>query len=141
MASESIAVDIAASAERVWEVILDVESWPQWTPSMTSVQRLDAGPLGLGSRARIKQPGLPPLVWQVTDLDEGSRFTWVARTPGLTAAATHEVTRAPGGSRLTLTVAWSGPLAGAGAALAGRRTRRSLAQEAGGAKARSESAG
>jgi uncharacterized membrane protein len=141
MASESLAIDIAAPAERVWDVLLDVESWPQWTPSMTSVKRLDPGLLRVGSRARIKQPGLPVLVWQVTDVDEGARFTWVTRSPGLSTTATHEVSEAPGGSRLTLTVTWSGPLAAVATALASKRTRRSLAQEAGGAKTRSESAG
>ena len=139
MGSESLAIDIAACAERVWEVIVDVESWPLWSPSMTSVQRLDAGLLRVGSRARIKQPGLLVLVWQVTDFDDGARFTWVARSPGLSTTATHEVSQTPGGSRLTLTVAWSGPLAAVATALAGRRTRQFLAQETSGAKARSES--
>jgi uncharacterized membrane protein len=141
VASESAAIDIAAPAERVWEVILDVESWPRWSPSMTSVRRLDGGRLRVGSRARIKQPRLPVLVWQVTDLDEGAAFTWVARSPGLSITAIHEVSAAPGGSRLTLTVAWTGPLAALATMLASKRTRRSLAQETSGAKARSESAG
>ena len=108
---------------------------------MTSVKRLDPGPLRPGARARVKQPGLPSLVWQVTDVDAGTRFTWVTRTPGLATAATHEVSAAPGGSRLTLTVRWTGPLAGVGTALTGKRTRQFLAQETAGAKARSESAG
>jgi uncharacterized membrane protein len=139
MASESVAIDITAPAERVWEVIVDVESWPQWSPTITSVRRLDAGQLRAGSRTRIKQPGLPQLVWQVTDLQEGAGFTWVARSPGLLATAAHQVSPVPGGSRLTLTMTWSGPLAAVVAALYGKRTRQSITQEASGAKARSES--
>ena len=49
-------IDIAAPVERVWELTMDVESWPQLTPTITSVKRLDHGPLAVGSAARIKQP-------------------------------------------------------------------------------------
>ena len=140
VASESLSVDISAARERVWQVITDVETWPQWTRSMTTVKRLDDGPLRFGSRARIKQPGLPSLVWQVTGITEGVEFTWVTRTPGVDATATHRLEETPAGVRLTLTVAWTGIFARAAAAMAGKRTREYLALETAGAKARSEAA-
>jgi uncharacterized membrane protein len=140
VASESLSVDISAARERVWQVITDVETWPQWTRSMTTVKRLDDGPLRFGSRARIKQPGLPNLVWQVTGITEGVEFTWVTRTPGVDATATHRLEETPAGVRLTLTVAWTGIFARAVAAMAGKRTRGYLALETAGAKARSEAA-
>lgn len=140
MSSETLAIDISAPPDRVWQIVADVESWPQWTPSMTSVRRLDSGPFGVGSRAEVKQPGLPRLVWQVTELDEGTAFTWVARTPGVATTGVHQLSATDSGTRLTLTVAWSGPLAGLVGALTAKRTRQFLAQETSGAKARSESA-
>ena len=56
-------VEIRVSPARVWAVLLDVERWPEWTTSVTRVQRMDLGPLTLGSRTRIWQPRLMPAVW------------------------------------------------------------------------------
>jgi uncharacterized membrane protein len=140
MAAESVTADIAASPEQVWQILLDVESWPRWTTSMRSVRRLDPGPLRIGSRARIKQPGLPVMVWEVTELDEGKGFSWVARSPGVDATGLHQVEAAPGGSRLTLTVSWTGAFAGLAGALEGKRTREYLTLEADGTRAAAEAA-
>ena len=140
MAAEHFTIDIAAAPERVWQVIVDIESWPQWTKSVTDVKRLDSGPLQLGSRARLRQPGLPTLTWELTELQQGTQFTWVCRLPGVTAAARHEIIASETGSRLELTTTWTGPFAGLVAALNRTRTHRLLATEANGAKARSERA-
>jgi uncharacterized membrane protein len=140
MASESLSTDISAARETVWRVIADVESWPQWTTSMTAVQRLDDGQFRVGSRARVKQPGLPSMVWQVTDITEGAEFTWVTRTAGVEATAIHRLEETPAGVRLTLTVAWTGIFARVVAAMAGKQTRKYLALETAGAKARAEAA-
>jgi hypothetical protein len=84
MTDFSIVIDIEASSERVWAVLLDIERWPEWDPPITSIQRLDTGPFGVGSRTRICQPKLRPAEWRVTELDETMRsFTWVTRSPGV----------------------------------------------------------
>jgi uncharacterized protein YndB with AHSA1/START domain len=50
MPSGSLTTDFAASPERIWAVISDIESAPQWVPDMLSSRRVDSGPLGKGSR-------------------------------------------------------------------------------------------
>jgi uncharacterized membrane protein len=138
MASVRVAIDISAPPARVWQAVVDVEAWPRWTRSMTEVKRLDTGPLHVGSRARVKQPGLPVLAWEVTELAEGSAFAWVTRIPGVATTGRHDISETADGSRLTLTVEWSGPLAGVVGALNANRARQSLTQEADGHKAASE---
>ncbi len=59
----NITVEIQASPQTVWGVLREIKRWPEWTPTVTSIQRLDNGPLVVGSRARIRQPKLPPADW------------------------------------------------------------------------------
>ncbi|WP_083606583.1 SRPBCC family protein [Geodermatophilus obscurus] len=69
--------------EVVWAVLSDVESWPAWTASITSVRPSSPDPLQVGSRVRIKWPRLPATVWTVSDLVEEERFTWTSTGPGV----------------------------------------------------------
>jgi hypothetical protein len=79
---------------------------------VTSVERLDQGPLRVGSRARIKQPRLPTAVWEVTEVVTGRSFTWIARGPGIITTASHVVTppEAAGSTRVTASLQQMGPL-------------------------------
>ena len=137
MTRYEIAVEIPAPPERVWAVMSDVERWPEWTPSVTKVERLDGGPLAVGSRARIRQPNLLPAVWQVTELRPGRGFTWVTRSPGVRVTGIHAVEPAPGGSRATLSLEFAGPLAGIVGWITRGLNRRYLALEAEGLERRS----
>ena len=133
-----IAVDISAPPERVWQVMSDVERWPEWTASVQSVKRLDSGPFRVGSRARVKQPKFLPAVWEVTELDAPRSFTWVTRSPGVVASGRHRVESSSRGSRATLSVAYGGLLGGLAAKLLSGLTDRYLMYEAAGLKERSE---
>ncbi len=104
-------VTIAAPSDRVWSVVVDVERWPERIPTVDAVERLDDGPLVVGSRTRLQQPRLPAGVWTVTELTPGRSYTWESRSPGVTVTASHLVEPHPDGSRLTLAVDVSGPLA------------------------------
>jgi uncharacterized protein YndB with AHSA1/START domain len=131
--------DIDAAPGDVWMVLTDVERWPQWTTSMTSVQRLDEGPFAVGSRARVRQPRLPAAVWEVVDLEPERSFSWTARAPGITTTAEHRLTpRLGGGVGVTLSIGQRGPLSPLVALLTSRITRRYVHMEAEGLKRRCE---
>jgi uncharacterized protein YndB with AHSA1/START domain len=138
MRTFSISVDIQAPPPRVWAAMADVERWPEWTASVHSVERLDPGPLAVGSRARIRQPRLPPALWEVVAVDEGRSFTWVSRGPGVRVTARHEVEPAAGGSRATLSLRFDGPFGGLLARVTSGINRRYLGMESSGLKRRSE---
>ncbi|OLR91356.1 SRPBCC family protein [Actinokineospora bangkokensis] len=132
-------VVVAAPVGLVWSVYADVERWPSWTASVTSVELLTPGPLALGSRARVKQPRLPTTVWRVVELDQGRSWTWEARGPGVLTTATHRVDPAEGGSLVTLGLVQAGWLGGLVGRFTAGLTDRYLALEAEGLKARAES--
>ncbi|MGW0433097.1 SRPBCC family protein [Micromonospora sp. NPDC003197] len=133
-------VDIAAPADLVWTVWVDVEQWPQWAESVSRVRRLDEGPLTVGSRTRLEQPRLRPAIWQVTELDPGNRFVWTATSGGVTTVAGHRIVPvAPNRVRAELTIEHSGLLAPLVGWLTSSLTRRYLHLEAEGLKHRCES--
>ena len=69
--------------------IVDIERWPEWGSTVTSVRRLDDGPLEVGSRVRIEQPRIPPTEYVVTELEPNRSFIWVATAPGVRTTARH----------------------------------------------------
>ncbi|HSK61896.1 MAG TPA: SRPBCC family protein [Actinomycetospora sp.] len=95
--------DIPAPRDEVWEVLADVERWPEWTPTVRRVELLDGGPLAPGARVRVAQPRLPVLVWTVDEVRPGHGFSWVSGPRGGRTRATHELTDLPDdGTRITL---------------------------------------
>src|ERR1700723_1209767 len=98
MPDYAASADILAPLAKVWAVLVDVERWPEWTPTVTRAERLEPGPLALGtptrpaSCTRIAQPKLRPAVWRVTQLDrEKGIFVWQSRASGITVSAGHFV--------------------------------------------------
>ena len=133
------AIDIDAPPERVWAAMSDVERWPAWTASVARVERLDRAPFGVGSRARVRQPRFPAVVWTVTALEPGRSFEWRSVTHGLTSVGSHRVDAAGDrASRVTLSLTWSGPLAPVIRLLFGTLSRRYAEMEAQGLKRRCE---
>ena len=133
-------LEIDAPVERLWSLTVAVEEWPTFTPTVTSVERLDDGPLCVGSRARLKQPGQPLRVWTVTALEPQRRFAWSTQLLGVTMTGVHELEPTDSGSRNILSVELSGWAAGLLGILMRIPIARAIAQENAGFKLAAESA-
>jgi uncharacterized membrane protein len=131
--------EIDAPPQLVWDVFTDVEHWPDWTSSVTSLAGLDSPALGVGRRYAIKQPGMLRLVWKVTEIEPGSSWTWVQRSPGVLVTARHDVIAQPDGPTLVRQqLDQRGVLGALVGRLMAKKTKRFLELEAQGLKARSE---
>ncbi|GAB3956602.1 SRPBCC family protein [Micromonospora vulcania] len=131
--------EIAADAEQVWAVLVDVQRWPEWTASVSRAERAEPGPLAVGATARLTQPKLRPAVWRVTDLTEAREFAWVSDTPGVRTRGEHRLLPLPDGrTRVELAIVQSGPLAVPIGWLYGGLLRRYVRLEADGLKRRCE---
>jgi hypothetical protein len=137
----SMTTEVDAPPKVVFAVLSEVERWPEWTPTVTRVERLgDAGaPLAFGSRLRIVQPKVPPAEWTVTALEPGRGFRLVSHSPGATVEANHWAERGAGHrSRVTLSVTFAGFLGRVIGWMMRGLNKRYLAQEGAGLKRRSE---
>lgn len=117
---------------------VDIERWPEWTPSVDAVKRVDQGALDVGSTALLKQPGLPEAMWTVTSLIQGERFIWESRIRGIRMVAAHEMVATEMGTQNVLHIEMSGFVAFLLWPLIRLSVRRSLEQENAGLKRRCE---
>jgi hypothetical protein len=131
-------IQIDAAPDVVWAVTVDVERWPEWTPTVTAVRLIGARELGPGRIARIRQPMQPASEWVVRVFDPGRRFVWETRRMGLRMTAIHALEPSRGGTRNVLTVEATGPLARVLAPVLRRAMARALAEENRGLKKRCE---
>jgi uncharacterized membrane protein len=135
------AIDINAPHQRVWEVLTDLEAWPQRIETVDEVEVLTPRPIATATRVRLKQPKLPEGTWDITAWDAPTYFEWTQRTSGITSTAGHRVTPLDGGrSRLTLTLEMRGLLIPIVGLFYKDLTNRYMALEADGMKRAAESA-
>lgn len=104
-------IDIDAPQERVWEVLSDLEAWPERIETVDLVEALTPPPVSAGSRFRLKQPRLPEGTWEVTVWNPPSSFEWRQAAGGVTSVADHRVeVLGDGRSRLVLRLEMRGLL-------------------------------
>ncbi len=131
---------INAPVEVVWRLTEDIEAWPSLTPTVTSVQRLDEGPLRVGSSARVKQPGQRPTVWTVTRFEPGVAFEWEATVFGVHTVGRHLLAGDGPACRNTLQIDMTGRGSTLLGRLLGRRIGKTIATENQGFKRAAERA-
>ncbi|CAL9567491.1 hypothetical protein SUDANB121_04788 [Nocardiopsis dassonvillei] len=123
---------IDADRVSVWRVLSDLDRWAEMLPTIDGISRVgaDSGPITVGTRFRVRQPGpVPTAVYRVTEWRPEHGFTWEARGTGIRAVATHVLGDAGTGTELRLGITWTGPLARPVRALLSRTARAYLASE------------
>jgi uncharacterized membrane protein len=134
-------IEIDAGQQRVWDVLSDLEAWPQHIETVDVVELLTPAPLAKGSRVRLKQPKLPEGTWDITVWDAPSYFEWHQKSGGATSVAGHRVeSLEEGRSRLTLSLDMRGLLIPVVALFYKDLTNRYMTIEAQGMKRAAESA-
>ena len=95
----------------MWDVLADLEAWPQRIETVDAVELLTPPPIAKGSRVRLRQPKLPEGTWDITVWDAPNYFEWTQKASGVTSTAGHRVEALDQGrSRLTLTLDMRGLL-------------------------------
>lgn len=132
-------VAIAAPADEVWAVLSDIRGWPDWTPTVTSVDG-PVAPLRLGHVHLVTQPRRRPTSYTVEDLIDGRSFSWACGNQMMRQQADHEVVPAGEGCFVTLSFEMSGTLGNLLSNLAATKVRSFVDTEAASLKARMEHA-
>ena len=122
-------IHINAPPETVWALTVNIDGWADWNPNVAAAERLDAGPFRVGSQARMIQPGLPPAVWTVTHLENGTCFVWETRVRGLHLIAGHRIAPSGSGTENVLSLDAKGVLAFVLSPLIARSSARTLERE------------
>lgn len=80
---------ISATPESVWQLLVDVQAWPRWGPSVRhAVLHGGSVRLGLGVRGTVWTAIGVPMGFTITEFDPGRRWSWsVSGVP----ATGHEV--------------------------------------------------
>ncbi|MBC8100767.1 MAG: SRPBCC family protein [Armatimonadetes bacterium] len=98
-----------ASREAVWGIWRDVNHWHHWDTELVSAQ-LD-GAFKLGAKGKLSPKGSAPSTFTITELTEGSSFTFTVPIPLGHLAVAHYFVNAPGGGTVFVhDVAFTGAL-------------------------------
>jgi uncharacterized protein YndB with AHSA1/START domain len=139
MIQEERTVQISVPPEKVWEVMVDIERWPEWTESIRSAELLTAAGLGFGSEARLRVKGAPSKsLWRVTEFTPGRSFTWESSQLGVRSVATHLVEPNGDGTKVTLRAELNGLLVTVLSPMFRSVSKNNLEMEADGLKRRAE---
>jgi hypothetical protein len=97
----TVELSISATPEAAWEVLIDLQDWPRWGPTVSGAELDGPGPLQLGSRGKVWTPVGLPLPFEINEFVAGRVWAW--RVAGVSATR-HEVIPTRGGCRLSFGV-------------------------------------
>lgn len=95
---------ISASPEAAWQLLVDLDAWPKWGPSISGAE-LDPlySELALGATGVVQTSLLVRVPFLITEFQPGRFWAWkVAGIP----ATSHRVDPTEGGARVTFSAPW-----------------------------------
>lgn len=95
---------IAAPPAAVWELLVDLDAWPKWGPTIRGA-RLDPPrtELALHATGMVQTSVLVSVPFEITELEPGHHWAWkVAGVP----ATRHRVDAVGDGARVSMSVPW-----------------------------------
>jgi uncharacterized protein YndB with AHSA1/START domain len=96
---------IDAPAAAVWKVLVDLDAWPRWGPTVSGAD-LDGDELTLGATGHVRTPVGVALPFTITEFEAGRRWAWaVAGVP----ATSHSVEPDGTGCRASMAAPWWAP--------------------------------
>jgi carbon monoxide dehydrogenase subunit G len=109
----SSSVVVKAPPEKVFALVDDLESWPQWIPSIKRIEKITPGPLKEGSRIRVTaRSGITvDLPMTVTEFVPGQRGVLEGGVLGVRMTRYYNFEPVEEGTRLTAGGEVSGLLA------------------------------
>lgn len=101
-------LEVAASPERLWDLLAAFEKWPSWKDDVDSV-RLE-GPVAEGTVFRWKA-GPSKIVSTLRVVDRPTALGWTGRTMGINAIHVWRFEPSPRGAIASMEESFSGPVA------------------------------
>lgn len=118
-------IKVPCSRERAWELLIDVQAWPVWGPSVREV-RSEARFIRRGSRGEVRVPLGLWLPFEVTSFEPLRRWSW--RVAGIEATGHEVISAGPAQSIIGMDVPlWAAPY-GVVCAIALRRMAAALSR-------------
>ena len=130
----------SAPSAIIWQILADVEHWPDWTPTVIEIRPLGGMGLKVGARYRVVQPNLRPAIYEVTECIPNQKFMWVQKLHGGAMVADHRLAPRDGATEVELSFTSNGLLANLVAGVFSKLIREYVATEARSLKNRCDAA-
>ena len=109
----SASIDINAPVDRVWSLVNSVEEWSKWIPSLKKIEKVSAGPLGVGSQVLVVAKSIITvnLLMTITEFVSGRRVVMEGKVLGVKMTRYYTMEPVNGSAKLTAGGEVSGLLA------------------------------